>query len=334
MNICIIGAGAWGTAIAVCLQKAGHTVTLVPHLLEEAMALTRDRENRQFLPGVALPTSLQIGFEMAPALMEAELVLVACPSKFLRPTARQIKASLSSAWNIRAFVILCKGLEADTNLLPCAVLKEELPGFNLGALSGPTFANEIGAGLPGALVFGTDGGERLALDVRNALSCASLRVYSSDDLVGVELGGCLKNVYAIAAGICDGLKLGHTAKAALITRAMRELMRVGTACGGQAETFLGLSGFGDLMLTCTGPQSRNRTFGERVGAGEKPADILASGMTVEGFGSSDCFIDICKAKGIDAPILEQVHAILYKGVNPRDALLALMLREPKPELAH
>ncbi len=331
MNLCILGAGAWGTALAVRFATLDHSVTLVARRLEQALELAQTRENTTYLPGVKLPASLQIGLELLPALMEAELVLFACPSKHLAETARAVKESLTPAWNIRALVVCCKGLESETNLLPCEVLARELPGFSRAVLSGPSFADEVGSGLPTALVFATDGGEAFARETRNSLSGKGLRVYSSDDIIGVELGGCLKNVYAVAAGLSDGLKLGHNAKAALVTRSLAEMMKVGSLLGGRAETFLGLGGVGDLMLTTQGPQSRNRSLGERIAQGQNAADAIHALGTAEGYRASRCFHEICAARGLPAPILEQVYHVLHTGRDPRHAVHALLNRDPRSE---
>jgi glycerol-3-phosphate dehydrogenase (NAD(P)+) len=332
MNICILPAGAWGTALALHLNRLGHTVTLVPHTLEEAMEMGSQRENRRFFPGHRLPNSLQIGFEIRPALMEADICILACPSKFLRSVCRSVRAQLDQARELKGFITICKGLEEGSNQLPSQVLEQELPGFFLGVLSGPTFASQVAEGQPSALVLATNAPDATKQSLQAAFSSKTLRVYTSTDMIGVELGGCLKNVYAIASGMCDGLGLRDNSKAALLTRALHELVRVGAAMGGQAETFYGLTGFGDLILTCNGQESRNRTFGELFARGESIQSLIEDkGMTVEGYRTCDCFHHLCKAKGIDAPILEQIYRILYEGQTADQALRALMSRELKAE---
>ncbi len=332
MNICILPAGAWGTALAIHLSRLGHSVTLVPHTLEEAMDMGETRENRRFFPGHSLPADLQVGFEKKPALMEAEVCIIACPSKFLRSVCRNLRAELEGARSLELFVTICKGLEEGTNELPSTILEKELPGYSHGVLSGPTFASQVAEGQPSAIVLATDASEAMALKLQEAISSESLRVYTSKDMIGVELGGCLKNVYAIASGMCDGLGLRDNSKAALLTRALHEMVRVGTALGGSVETFYGLTGFGDLVLTCNGEESRNRTFGELYAKGESIQSLIEEKqMTVEGYRTSHCFHHICQEKGIDAPILEQIYRILYEGQTAGEAIRALMGRELKAE---
>lgn len=332
MNICILPSGAWGTAMAIHLTKQGHTVTLVPRTLEAAMEMGSERENKAYFPGFPLPPDLQIGTEIRPSLMEAEVCIIASPSKFLRSVCREIRAELDLARELRLIVTLCKGMEEGTNELPNEVVEAELPEFRHGVLSGPTFASQVAEGQPSAIVLATNAEESLTQSFQAALSSESLRVYSSSDMVGVELGGCLKNVYAIAAGMCDGLGLKDNSKAALLTRALHELVKVGTALGGKRETFYGLTGFGDLMLTCNGKESRNRSFGEFFAQGISVEELLERRkMTVEGYRTSHCFHHICADKGIDAPILEQIYRILFEGQTAREALQALMSRQLKSE---
>ena len=299
MNICILPAGAWGTALAIHLSLRGHSVTLVPHTLEEAMDMGSTRENRQFFPGHPLPPDLQIGFEIKPALMEADACILACPSKFLRSVCQNVRGQLDGAKSLKLFVTICKGLEEGTNDLPSTILEEELPGFYHGVLGGPTFASQVAEGQPSAIVLATDSPPDIMENLQKAISGENLRVYTSDDMVGVELGGCLKNVYAIAAGMCDGLGLRDNSKAALLTRALHELVRVGVALGGKPETFYGLTGFGDLMLTCNGKESRNRTFGQLFAEGVSVESLLEERkMTVEGYRTSHCFHHICLDPGL------------------------------------
>lgn len=338
MNIVVVGAGAWGTAFALHLSRLGHTVTLVPRRFEQALALASTRENADYLPGFALPQSVQIGHELTPVLMEAELVLLACPSQALRETAARVRASLGLATQLRLVVSLAKGLELGTHLRPTEVMAAALPGLAVGSLTGPTNAAEVAAGKPAAMVLAATAPAGGALDgdfvaaVQAALSGPTLRVYRSDDVAGVEFGGCLKNVYAIAAGCCDGLRLGDNAKAALLTRALAEMVRVGGALGAKPETFYGLGGFGDLVATCTGGWSRNRTFGQHLGEGKKADELIAASKSVvEGYRTTQSFLELVRERGIEAPILAETHAILYSGKPPAEALAALMGRELKRE---
>jgi glycerol-3-phosphate dehydrogenase (NAD(P)+) len=332
MNICILPAGAWGTALAIHLSRRGHTVTLVPHTLDEAMDMGSCRENKRFFPGHPLPNDLQIGFEIKPALMEADVCILACPSKFLRSVCRNVRGQLDQAKSLKLFITICKGLEEGTNDIPSTILEKELPGFYHGVLSGPTFASQVAEGQPSALVLATNAPDDIKIALQEAISAENLRIYTSTDMIGVELGGCLKNVYAIASGMCDGLGLRDNSKAALLTRALHEMVRVGVTLGGSTETFYGLTGFGDLILTCNGQESRNRTFGELYAKGESIQSLIEEKqMTVEGYRTSHCFHHICVEKGIEAPILEQIYRILYEGQTASEAIRALMSRELKSE---
>jgi len=284
MNCCILGAGAWGTAMALHLDRCGHSVTLVPRRMDHALTLASTRENVDYLPGYRLPHTIQIGCELAPVLMEAEVVFLACPSKALRQLCESVRAELDVIWQLKLFIVLCKGLELDSFKTPSEIVNEIFPKVICGALSGPTFAGEVAAGNPTAVTLAVHADFADAEAYQQAFSNVSLRAYLSNDVRGTELGGILKNVYAIASGMCDGLKLGDNAKAALLTRSLNELVQLGQLLGGQKETFYGLSGFGDLVATCSGNWSRNRTFGERVGQGETPTSIITGQKTVvEGY---------------------------------------------------
>ncbi|MCF3651136.1 NAD(P)H-dependent glycerol-3-phosphate dehydrogenase [Synoicihabitans lomoniglobus] len=332
MNFAVIGAGAWGTAMAIHLSNMGHTVTLVPRRFEQALALSSSRENVDYLPGVPLPPSLQVGHELVPVLMEAEVVLLACPAQALRATATKVREALGLATALKLVLSLAKGLEVDTHLRPAEVIRAVLPDYPAGSLTGPTNAEEVARGLPAAMVLAADAPQALLESVQTEISGASLRVYTSTDVAGAEFGGCLKNIYAIAAGICDGLKLGDNTRAAMLTRALAEMVRVGQALGAQAETFYGLSGFGDLVATCHGGWSRNRQFGEQIGAGAKVVDLMAHRKTVvEGYKTTAAFYGLCQDRGIEAPILAEVYHTLYDGKVAAKALRDLMLRELKQE---
>ncbi len=332
MNCCILGAGAWGTAMALHLDRCGHAVTLVPRRMEHALSLASTRENTDYLPGYKLPHTIQVGCELAPVLMEAEVVFLACPSKALRDLCESVRADINIAWQLKLFIVMCKGLELESFKTPSEIVNEIFPDIACGALSGPTFAGEVAAGNPTAVTLAVDAGFSAAEAYQEAFSNASLRAYLSSDVRGTELGGTLKNVYAIASGMCDGLQLGDNAKAALLTRSLNEMVQIGQLLGGQKETFYGLSGFGDLVATCSGSWSRNRTFGERVGKGETPEAIIGGQKAVvEGYRATDCMKRLCDEKGMDAPILSQIHTILYGGQDPLSALQALMSRGLKAE---
>ncbi|MET0263768.1 MAG: NAD(P)H-dependent glycerol-3-phosphate dehydrogenase [Rariglobus sp.] len=332
MNFAIIGAGAWGTAFAIHLSRLNHTVTLVPRRFEQAVAIASTRENADYLPGIPLPLSIQIGHELTPVLMEADVVILACPSQALRETCERIRANLGLATQLKLIVSLSKGLELTTHLRPSEVISAVLPAYNVGSLTGPTNAAEVARGQPAAMVLAAIKPDAFLADVQAALSGPTLRVYTSDDVAGVELGGALKNVYAIAAGCSDGLKLGDNTKAALLTRALAEMVRVGVALGAKAETFYGLGGFGDLVATCNGGWSRNRTFGQHLGEGKTAANLIAASKSVvEGYRTTESFNGLVAARGIDAPILAETYRILYDNKPAGEALHSLMTRELKKE---
>lgn len=332
MNCCVLGAGAWGTAMVLHLDRCGHTVTLVPRRIEQALEMATMRENKEYLPGHSLPHRIQIGNEIGPALMEAEVVFFACPSKAIRDLANQVRSHLVAAEQLKLCVVMCKGLELESFKTPAEILEESLTGLHYGVLSGPTYAGEVAAGQPTAVV--------LALPVemdgrrayQEALSSTTLRCYLSTDVRGTELGGTLKNIYAIGAGMCDGLNLGDNAKAAYLTRSLNEMLKLGTALGGRAETFYGLSGFGDLIATCSGVWSRNRTFGQFVGQGQNPVSVIEGQKTViEGYRATACLKDYCAREAVDAPILDEIYAVLYEGAKPTKAIQSLMTRDLKAE---
>ena len=328
MNCCLLGAGAWGTAMALHLDRCGHSVTLVPRRIEHALDMASSRENADYLPGHTLPHSIQIGCELGPVLMEAEVIFLACPSKALRALCRSIKPHMNAAWQLKLGLIMCKGLELETLKTPAEIVAEELPNLACGVLSGPSFAGEVAAVKPTALTLALENSFKDAERYQKAFSNNALRVYLAEDVRGTELGGTLKNVYAIASGLCDGLHLGDNAKAALLTRSLSEMVRLGVLLGGKKESYFGLSGFGDLVATCSGNWSRNRTFGERVGRGEAPTVIVESQKSVvEGYCATKCLHKICNEKNVDAPILSVIHDILYEGLEPLAAMQQLMTRD-------
>lgn len=328
-----MGAGAWGTAIAIHLARRGHSATLITRRSEHAVGMQLARENRDYLPGLKLPDALVVTSDLSAGLREAEVALIASPSHALRDWARQIRDVLASQGNaVQLLISLVKGLEVGTQLRPSEVLAEILPGFNVATLTGPTNAGEVANGLPAAMVLAVARPGPFVERVQAAMSGSTLRLYTSDDLAGAEYGACLKNIYAIAAGVSDGLKLGDNAKAALITRSLTEMVRVGEALGAKRDTFYGLSGFGDLVATCHGGWSRNREFGQKIGEGHTVAQLLEGRKTiVEGYLSTAAFHELCREKAITAPILTEIYAILYDGKKPGDALMSLMTRELKRE---
>jgi glycerol-3-phosphate dehydrogenase (NAD(P)+) len=332
LNFTVIGAGAWGTAMAVHLARRGQHTTLVPRRTEHAAQITAARENRDYLPGIPLPDALHVSAALPAALLEADVALIACPSQSLRAWCEQMRNVLHDTSRLQLFLSLVKGLEIGTHLRPSEVMGQVLPGLNCGTLTGPTNAGEVARGLPAAMVMAAQRADEFVPKVQAAMSGSTLRIYTTDDLAGAEYGGSLKNIYAIAAGLCDGQKLGDNAKAALLTRAVNEMVRVGSALGARPETFYGLSGFGDLVATSHGEWSRNREFGELIGAGKSVEALLSGRKTVvEGHRSTEALHGLCLQRGITAPILTEVYAILYEHKKPGDALHALMTRELKRE---
>ncbi|HVZ66227.1 MAG TPA: NAD(P)H-dependent glycerol-3-phosphate dehydrogenase [Lacunisphaera sp.] len=332
LNFTVIGAGAWGTAMALHLVRRGQHTTLVARRPEHAESLRAERENRDYLPGIRLPKDLEITPELRAALVEADVALIACPSQSLRAWCEKIHTVLHDTSRLQLFLSLAKGLEAGTHLRPSEMMAQLLPGLNCGTLTGPTNAAEVAQGLPAAMVMAAQRPEEFVRKVQATLSGPTLRIYTSDDLAGAEYGAGLKNIYAIAAGFSDGLKLGDNAKAALLTRALAEMVRVGTALGAKAETFYGLSGAGDLIATSYGAWSRNREFGEKIGAGKSVTELLTGRKTVvEGHRTAEALHGLCRERSITAPILAEVYAILFRQKKPADALTALMTRELKRE---
>jgi len=338
MNITIIGAGAWGTALAISAGRhpAGHAVQLWARDAVQAQAMQAARENARYLPGIALPERLSVHAGTVPGAIAAEdLVIIATPMAGLRGTLQALRESPAPvAW-------LCKGFEAPQadpasgsfGLLAHEVRAEVAPDLRAGVLSGPSFAQEVARGQPTALVAAS---EHAA--VREALVAAfhgpALRVYASDDIVGVEVGGAVKNVLAIATGLCDGLQLGLNARAALITRGLAEMTRLGLALGARAETFMGLSGLGDLVLTATGDLSRNRRVGLLLAEGKTLQQAVDSlGHVAEGVYSARTVVQRARLLGVEMPIAEGVVALLDGQLKLADAVATLMEREPTVELA-
>lgn len=325
MNVTVLGAGAWGTALARLLCDGKNSVTLWGHNAAHLVEIRRTRTNERYLPGIILPAELKLEGDIAQALSGADCVVMAVPSKAFRSVSRSLA-------NFSGIVVsVTKGIEHDTGLTMCGVLAQTAPRAKLAALTGPSLALEVARGIPSAIVVASTDAPAAAA-VQQLFHRPSFRVYTSNDLLGVELGGALKNVIAIAAGICDGLGFGDNSKAALVTRALVEIRRLGVACGAQAETFAGLSGLGDLMVTCFSRLSRNRGFGERLGRGEKVEAIVASMVSVaEGFPTARSACELARKHGIETPIISEIYAALYQGKHPAQALQDLTSRHSKAE---
>ncbi len=333
MNFVVIGAGAWGTAFAMHLSRLGHPVTLMPRRFEQALALSSEQENTEHLPGIKIPPSVQVGHELTPVLMEAEVVLLACPAQALRETCLRIRNNLSLSTQLRFVISLAKGIEAGTHLRPTEIINATIPGICAGILSGPTNAEEVALGKLAAMVLAVSHACDRAAEVQAAMSSAALRIYTSDDVAGVELGGALKNVYAIAAGACDGLRCGDNVKAALLTRALAEMIRIGQKLGARPETFYGLSGFGDLIATSYGSWSRNRAFGQRLAENRAPEELISSSHSViEGYKTTQSIAELCAKRGIsNTPLLDEIHAVLFAQKHPGQTVADLMSRTLKSE---
>jgi glycerol-3-phosphate dehydrogenase (NAD(P)+) len=321
MNITVIGAGGWGTALAVLLCGNGHRVTLWGRLPEEVEPILATRENKLLLPGVKVPEEITVTLDTKAALRAAEMIVFAVPSHGMRPICRQLGATHA------ILVHVAKGIENETGARMSEVIAEELHRDAV-VLSGPSHAEEVGRGIPTAVVVAG----KEATQVQRAFMSERFRVYTHDDVIGVELGGAMKNVIAIAAGCCDGIGFGDNSKAALCTRGVAEMVRLGLALGARPETFYGLSGVGDLIVTAFSRHSRNRSFGERLGKGETPEQITGSTKTVaEGVRTAKSVRQLAQRLAVDLPITREVHATLYEGKPPKQAVRDLMTREAKPE---
>jgi glycerol-3-phosphate dehydrogenase (NAD(P)+) len=332
-----LGSGAWGTAIALSLhRRGGHQISLWSHSLEEARQISAAGENILFLPGFPLPADIQITADDA-QVANAEIVVSVIPSAFLRPTLARLRPQMHVG---QIVVSATKGVENETFLRMSQVIAASLSpdsgqgGITLpiGAFSGPSFALEVAQGQPTAVTVAFRE-PSIAARIQKDFSSETLRLYRSSDLIGVELGGALKNVIAIAAGVAAGAGLGYNSAAALMTRGIAEITRLAVACGGRRETMAGLSGVGDLVLTCTGSLSRNRTVGQALGQGRKLPEILASlgGKVAEGVLTTRAALGLAHQHGIEMPITEQMELILNEGKDPREAIKDLMLRPGKDE---
>lgn len=341
MRIAVLGAGAWGTALAASVADR-HPTVLAARDPARAAALRREGANTRYLPGVALPAALTVADSFDEALaavlappVEIPLIVVATPVAGLRAALADVARAVQAHGAAPASVIwLCKGFEAETGKLPHVVAQEELagcPGVATGALTGPSFADEVARGLPVALTIAS-GSTSLKRQVTSAFHHGPVRVYASEDVIGAEVGGAVKNVLAIATGICDGMALGANARAALITRGLAEMTRLGIALGARHDTFMGLTGVGDLILTATGDLSRNRRVGLALARGETLAQAEAAlGHVAEGVRCAKVVSELARRKGVAMPIVDAVCAVLFDGVPARAALQALLARDPKEE---
>lgn len=329
-SIAVLGAGSWGTALALLLARSNNTVRLWVRDQQQANNLQQQHSNARYLPGITLPETLTVTSDLGEAIQHSQDILIAVPSHAFRQTLHVIKPLLSSGQHRLAWAT--KGFEIGTGKLMHQILNEEIPTIDCYAvISGPTFAMEVAKGLPTAVTVAANDSD-YALHIAGLLHHETFRAYTSNDVCGVEIGGSVKNALAIATGIADGLGFGANTRAALITRGLAEMMRLGQSLGGQAETFMGLAGLGDLVLTCTDNQSRNRRFGLALGQGMAVAQAQASiDQVVEGIQTVKEVHGLAIQHAIDMPIAEQVYQVIYANHTPREAVHALLAREQKPE---
>ncbi len=328
MRVAVVGGGAWGTSLGDQLARSGHVVLLWARESDVARDVTERHHNTRFLPGIELDSRLRATDVLGDALRGAELILFVAPSHVLRDVVR---AGASEVTSEALLVVASKGIERESLALMTGVVGAELPGRDVVALSGPSFALEVARGQPTAIVAASDSAPA-AETVQRVLSGRTLRIYTNDDVCGVELGGALKNVMAVATGIAEGLDLGLNSRAALITRGLAEMTRLGVALGARSGTFAGLAGMGDLVLTCTGALSRNRAVGLEVGRGKALRDVLAARESVaEGVLNTESAWALARREGVGMPIVHAVHQVLFEGQSPRLAMTELMSRELRAE---
>lgn len=326
MKIAVIGSGGWGTAIAVLLAGKGNEVYMWSWIQEETDRLNADRENKEFLPGVKLPDNIICTHDMGACITGAAAVVTAAPSPATRVTAKQMAPFVTEGQKL---VNISKGLEGELRL--SEVYKQEIPQADVSVLSGPSHAEEVGRGVPTTVVVASDSMETAEF-LQDVFMTDSFRVYTSDDVIGVELGGALKNVIALCAGISDGLGYGDNSKAALITRGCAEITRLGVAMGAKAATFAGLSGLGDLIVTGTSTLSRNHTAGELLGKGMSLNETLEKvHMVVEGVNTASAAYNLGKKYGVETPIIDEAYNLLYNGKSPKEAVNSLMTRKKRSE---
>ena len=331
-EIAIIGAGAWGTSLTIVLGRKGtHRVRLWAHEAEVVESISRRRVNEKFLPGHLIPEPVVVSSDLEKVVEGAGILVSVMPSQHCRAVFERMRPLLPPDILV---ISATKGLEEGSLLRMSEVIRRVMKreSIGIGALSGPSFAQEVARGDPTAITIASQDSDLLRT-VQQDFSDPRFRVYTNGDVVGVELGGALKNIIAIAAGICDGLGLGHNSVAALITRGLAEMTRLVIACGGRADTMAGLAGLGDLVLTCTGGLSRNRSVGAELGRGKKLPDIISNmhGMVAEGVFTTIAAVGLAHARGVEMPITQQMYAILHEGKSPREAIEQLMSRSGKSE---
>lgn len=332
MNVVVIGSGSWGTALAIKSALAGNTTTIYCRRPEFGKQLAIDHENKEYLPGVILPDSLQFSSDLEACIRNAQIVLMVTPSVHVRTSLEAIQPY---AHKEQSYVLCSKGVERTTGKLLTTVMSEILGsvGCNLAVLTGPNHAEEVARNLPAAAVLSTENLD-VAIKLQNALHSQNFRIYSSTDLIGVELAGATKNIIALAAGIVDGLALGDNCKAMLLTRGLHEMTRFGVALGAKKETYAGLAGMGDLIATCMSGHSRNRSAGQQLADGRTMDDIMQhTNMVVEGFFATDIIHKMAEEHDIEMPITAALHDVLHQKITPAAALEELMGRNSKIEVS-
>lgn len=328
-NIGIIGAGSWGIALSVLLNNNGHNITIWSALEDEIEMLDKEREHKSKLPGVKLSDEMIFTTNLEKAIKDKDILVLAVPSSFTRTTANKMKTFVSDK---QIIVNVAKGIEESTLMTLSQVIEDEIPQADVAVLSGPSHAEEVGRGIPTTIVVGATS-RNTAEYIQNIFMSDVFRVYTSPDVLGIELGAALKNVVALAAGIADGLGYGDNTKAALITRGMTEIARLGMKMGGRFETFCGLSGIGDLIVTCASMHSRNRRAGILIGQGKTMKEAMDEvKMVVEGVFSAKAAMGLAKKYDVEIPIIEQVNEVLFNGKSAESAVKELMIRDKKIEI--
>lgn len=328
-KVCILGAGSWGSALGLVLAKKGYEVSIWTLSQEQADKINKTKENIDYLPGVLFPNNITLTTSLEEAVLNSKIIVLAVPSQAIRSVSSSLKPFVKDE---QIIVDVAKGLERGTGLRLSEVVAEELPNNPYVTLSGPSHAEEVARDIPTTVVVASENIE-VAQTVQDMFMTPKFRVYTNPDIVGVELGGALKNIIAFGAGICDGLGYGDNAKAALMTRGIREIGRLGVKMGANLSTFSGLSGIGDLIVTCTSMHSRNRRAGILIGQGKNLEETLAEvKMVVEGITATEVAYDVSKKLGIDMPITSAIYSVLHEGANPNEVVADLMMRNKTHEI--
>ena len=327
-KISVIGDGGWGTTLALLLEKKGNRVTIWGVFPDYIEKMKSKMENTKFLPGIKIPDQIALTSDIGSAVRDAEIIVLAAPSQHMREVAGRLKGMDLEG---KLFVSVAKGIENRSMMRMSQVIRDVLGNVRIGVLSGPTISYEVARGLPTTVV-AASGDEKTAQEIQDLFMTENFRIYTNTDLTGVELGGSLKNVIAIAAGISDGMGFGVNTKSGMLVRGIVEIARLGTAMGAKQETFYGISGLGDLVTTCVSTHGRNRWFGEEIGKGKRPEQVLKSTeMAIEGVGTAESCHELCNKYNVEMPIAEEIYAIIYRGKDPKAAVRDLMTRKKKSE---